>query len=73
MQSKKVNCLFNGKDYLSCSREDYESNMKLIWSATLFIIFGKLFFVGAYNERVKMDSNVMFERFGNSSMFSSFQ
>ena len=73
MQSKKVNCLFNGKDYLSCSREDYESNMKLIWSATLFIIFGKLFFLGSYNERVKMDSNVMLERFGNSSMFSSFE
>ena len=47
--------------------------MKLIWSVTIFIIFRKLFFVETENEMVKMDSNVMFEQFGDSSMFSSFQ
>ena len=47
--------------------------MKIIWSATHFIFFGECFYVGADNKMVKMDSNVMFERFENSSMFSSFQ
>ena len=50
--------------------KQYEINLEC---NSFYQFLDKRFFVGADNKMVKMDSNVMFERFGNSSMFSSFQ